>query len=262
MGASPSSPTKPEPCTRRIREELHQLWVNPPASCRPGSSPVTDILHWEVVIDGPDGTPYAGGTFPVDVQFTNDHPMKPPKMTFKTKVYHPNINSEGQVVLDIFHDNWSPALTIEKLLLSIVSVLHDPMLDRPVNAHIARLYKTDIKLYEKKARAWTRRYASTPAASYYPEKGDDNWEEYCDAIAAHKAKLEEEEKCREAGDRIRAAAAAARRSNKVASPREMGVNFVVWRTVAFPFLQGLRSVALICVAVMIVFSCYLVIFGC
>ncbi|CAO2040897.1 unnamed protein product [Urochloa humidicola] len=164
MGASPSSPTKPEPCTRRIREELHQLWVNPPASCRPGSSPVTDILHWEVVIDGPDGTPYAGGTFPVDVQFTNDHPMKPPKMTFKTKVYHPNINSEGQVVLDIFHDNWSPALTIEKLLLSIVSVLHDPMLDRPVNAHIARLYKTDIKLYEKKARAWTRRYASTPAS--------------------------------------------------------------------------------------------------
>lgn len=43
------------------------------------------------------------------------------------------------MVLDIFREKWSPALTIEKLLLSIVSVLHDPMLDHPINGHIARL---------------------------------------------------------------------------------------------------------------------------
>ncbi|CAL5019285.1 unnamed protein product [Urochloa decumbens] len=186
MGASPSSPTKTESCKRRIRKGLHRLWVDPPAFCRPGASPVTDLFHWEVIIDGPDGTPYAGGTFPVDVQFADDHPFKPPKICFKTKVYHPNIDSEGEMVLDIFHDEWSPALTIEMLLLSIVSVLYDPMLDHPVNDHIARLYKTDIKMYERKARKWTRRYASAPVASYYPEKGDENWEDYCDAIAAHK----------------------------------------------------------------------------
>ncbi|CAN6280161.1 unnamed protein product [Urochloa humidicola] len=237
MGASPSSPAKTEPCKRRIRKELHRLWVDPPAFCRPGASPVTDLFHWEVVIDGPDGTPYAGGTFPVDVQFTDVHPFRPPKICFKRKVYHPNINSEGQMVLDIFHDKWSPALGIEKLLLSIVSVLYDPMLDRPINGDIARLYETDIKLYEKKARAWTRRYASTPVASYYPEKGDENWEDYCDAIAAHNAELEKKERRREADNRL--GAAAARRSNKVTSPREKGLNFLWRRTVTF--LQGRRD---------------------
>ncbi|OEL36872.1 Ubiquitin-conjugating enzyme E2 11 [Dichanthelium oligosanthes] len=231
MGAAPSSPTKTEkdPC-KRIRKELHRLWVDPPAFCRPGASPVTDLLHWEAVIDGPEDSPYAGGTFPVDVEFTSDHPVKPPNITFKTKVYHPNINSEGQMVLDIFKENWSPAMTIEKLLLSMVSVLFHPMLDHPVNSTIARLYTTDVELYEKKARAWTRRYASTPVISYYPQKGDENWDDYCDAIAHHNAELEKEERRREAERLRRAAAAASSACHKV---RGNGLKLLWKRTVTF-----------------------------
>jgi hypothetical protein len=83
----------------------------------------------------------------------------------RAQVYHPNIDSEGRMVLNIFQKKWSPVLTIEKLLLSIVSVLYDPMLNRPINGHSARQYKRDVKLYERTARAWTRSYASTPVAS-------------------------------------------------------------------------------------------------
>uniref|UniRef100_I1P3Q1 UBC core domain-containing protein n=1 Tax=Oryza glaberrima TaxID=4538 RepID=I1P3Q1_ORYGL len=71
---------------RRISRELEDLWLDPPAYCRPGPEPVTDLLHWEVIIDGPPGTPYAGGTFPVDVWYPNEYPFQPPKLTFKTKV--------------------------------------------------------------------------------------------------------------------------------------------------------------------------------
>ena len=71
---------------RRIRKELELLWIDRPAFCRPGPAPVTDLFHWEVVIDGPDGSPYAGGTFPVDVAIPKKYPMKPIKLTFKTKV--------------------------------------------------------------------------------------------------------------------------------------------------------------------------------
>jgi len=80
-----------EPLRRRIRRELRMIWLDPPAFCRPGASPVTDLLHWEVVIDGPDGSPYAGGTFPVDINFVGNYPFKPPKITFKTKVRTPTI---------------------------------------------------------------------------------------------------------------------------------------------------------------------------
>jgi ubiquitin-protein ligase len=71
---------------KRVRKELSVLWVDPPAFCRPGASPMTDPYHFEVIIDGPAGSPYAGGTFPLDVVLPEDYPFKPIKLTFKTKV--------------------------------------------------------------------------------------------------------------------------------------------------------------------------------
>jgi ubiquitin-protein ligase len=55
---------------KRIRKELSELWTDPPAFCRLGASPVADPYHFEVIIDGPAGSPYAGGTFLLDVVIT------------------------------------------------------------------------------------------------------------------------------------------------------------------------------------------------
>ncbi|CAA0820347.1 ELMO/CED-12 family protein [Striga hermonthica] len=115
-----------------------------------------DMFHWQATIMGPQDSPYAGGVFLVTIHFPPDYPFKPPKVAFRTKVFHPNINSNGSICLDILKEQWSPALTISKVLLSICSLLTDPNPDDPLVPEIAHMYKTDRTKYEQTARSWTQ----------------------------------------------------------------------------------------------------------
>ena len=138
--------------------ELVDLGKDPPANCSAG--PVgDDMFHWQATIMGPDDSPYAGGVFFLDIHFPADYPFKPPKVHFTTRIYHCNINSNGGICLDILKDQWSPALTISKVLLSICSLLTDPNPDDPLVPDIAQLLKTDRARHDSTAREWTSKYA-------------------------------------------------------------------------------------------------------
>ena len=138
--------------------ELVDLGKDPPANCSAG--PVgDDMFHWQATIMGPDDSPYAGGVFFLDIHFPADYPFKPPKVHFTTRIYHCNINSNGGICLDILKDQWSPALTISKVLLSICSLLTDPNPDDPLVPDIAQLLKTDKARHDSTAREWTSKYA-------------------------------------------------------------------------------------------------------
>merc|ERR1719458_611695 len=106
---------------KRINKELQDLGRDPPAQCSAG--PVgEDLFHWQATIMGPPDSPYQGGVFFLTIHFPTDYPFKPPKVAFTTRIYHPNINSNGSICLDILRSQWSPALTISKVLLSLCSV--------------------------------------------------------------------------------------------------------------------------------------------
>src|SRR3984885_17458 len=133
------------------------------------------VYHWQATIMGPPDSPFQGGVFFLAIHFPTDYPFKPPKVNFTTRIYHPNINSNGSICLDILRDQWSPALTISKgaeilrnphdamltllVLLSICSMLTDPNPDDPLVPEIAHVYKTDRARYEATAREWTRKFA-------------------------------------------------------------------------------------------------------
>lgn len=144
---------------KRITKELQDLGKDPPALCSAG--PVgDDMFHWQATIMGPSDSAYQSGVFFLTIHFPTDYPFKPPKVNFTTKIYHPNINNNGSICLDILRSQWSPALTISKVLLSICSLLTDPNPDDPLVPDIARLYKTDKKKYIELARDWTKKYAT------------------------------------------------------------------------------------------------------
>jgi ubiquitin-conjugating enzyme E2 D/E len=145
--------------SQRINKELENLTKDPPANCSAG--PIgDDIFHWQATLMGPSDSPYEGGVFFMDINFPEDYPYKAPRVSFSTKIYHPNINSSGGICLDILKDQWSPALTISKVLISICSLLDDPNPDDPLEPAIADLYKRDRSEYFLKAKTYTLQFAS------------------------------------------------------------------------------------------------------
>jgi ubiquitin-conjugating enzyme E2 D/E len=143
---------------RRLQKELSEIQKDTPANCSAGPTN-SDLFNWEATIIGPTETPYEGGIFNLKILFPADYPFKPPKITFETKIYHPNINANGGICLDILKDQWSPALNITKVLLSICSLLDEPNPDDPLMPEIAQLFKTNKAEFTRLAREHTLKYA-------------------------------------------------------------------------------------------------------
>lgn len=144
---------------KRITKELQDIQRDPPSSCSAG--PVGDDAYcWQATITGPEDSPYEGGLFFLNIIFPADYPFKPPKVSFKTRIYHPNINGNGIICLDILREQWSPALTIAKVLLSISSLLDKPNPDDPLVPEAAHLYKGNRAEYNRMAQLWTSKFAS------------------------------------------------------------------------------------------------------
>lgn len=96
-----------------------------------------DLYHWKGFVFGPTETPYENFKFFVELLFTPEFPMKAPTIKFVTPIYHPNISEKGEVCLNILRappaGNWSPALSVSKVLLSVHNLLSDPNGKDPLN---------------------------------------------------------------------------------------------------------------------------------
>lgn len=144
---------------RRINKELLEIQKEqiPGVSAGPARD---SLFEWDATIIGPEGTPYHNGLFTLKIHFPSEYPFRPPNITFQTKIYHPNISQNGSICLDILKKEWSPALSISKVLLSICSLLNDPNPNDPLVPEAANLYKSNIELYNQTAKNWTLKYAT------------------------------------------------------------------------------------------------------
>jgi ubiquitin-conjugating enzyme E2 D/E len=144
---------------RRLAKELEAIKKDPPTSCSAGLVN-DDLFHWTATIIGPDDTPYEGGTFRLDVRFPPNYPFEPPKIKFITKIYHPNIDSNGNICIDILKDKWSPVLFLSAVLISLCSLLNEPNPNDPLVPEIAIQFRSDKSLFVQMAKMFTLRFAN------------------------------------------------------------------------------------------------------
>lgn len=167
---------------KRITKELEDVRKDSLSGVGISSVNEDDLSHLKGTFEGPPGTPYEGGLFEVDIKIPDEYPFKPPLMKFDTKVYHPNISSQtGAICLDILKDAWTPILTLKSSLISLQSLLQDPVPTDPQDAQVAKVYMEDPKKFAETAANWTRIYA--PNDNYKPTKSAGDYHEFTEHAA-------------------------------------------------------------------------------
>ncbi|KAN0063022.1 ubiquitin conjugating enzyme Ubc7/UbcP3 [Thecaphora frezii] len=148
---------------KRLTIEYKQLSTDP-NSLFPAVGPVSEdnYLEWEALVPGPDGTPFEGGVFAARLSFPPSYPLEPPTMRFDPPIFHPNVYADGLVCISILHapgddpnmyesssERWSPVQSIEKILLSVLSMLAEPNVESGANIDACKMYRDDREGYEK-----------------------------------------------------------------------------------------------------------------
>lgn len=105
---------------------------------------------------------YHGGYFKAQMKFPVDFPFSPPTFRFTPSIYHPNVYKDGRLCISILHqggdptseepdaETWSPAQTVESVLISIVSLLEDPNPSSPANIDAAVDWRKRPDVYKEK----------------------------------------------------------------------------------------------------------------
>ncbi|RIA84061.1 ubiquitin-conjugating enzyme/RWD-like protein, partial [Glomus cerebriforme] len=150
---------------KRLLTEYKELTLNAPEGITAGPVSEDSFFEWEALIAGPEGTPYEGGIFSAVLKFPTDYPLSPPTMKFTCEMFHPNIYPDGMVCISILHppgddpnmyesssERWSPVQSVEKILLSVVSMLAEPNDESGANIEACKIWRSNREEFNKIVR--------------------------------------------------------------------------------------------------------------
>uniref|UniRef100_A0A023F9P6 Ubiquitin-conjugating enzyme E2-18 kDa n=1 Tax=Triatoma infestans TaxID=30076 RepID=A0A023F9P6_TRIIF len=143
---------------RRLQKELNDIMGAGMKSFRDIRVDENNMFLWRGLIV-PENPPFNKGAFKIEIQFPNEYPFKPPRIRFKTKIYHPNIDEKGQVCLPIIGEKWKPATKTEQVIQSLIALVNDPEPDHPLRADLAEEYAKDKAKFMKNADDYTKKHS-------------------------------------------------------------------------------------------------------
>ncbi|ELW64754.1 Ubiquitin-conjugating enzyme E2 S [Tupaia chinensis] len=139
---------------RLVYKEVTTLTADPPDGIKvfPNEEDLTDL---QVTIEGPEGTPYAGGLFRMKLLLGKDFPASPPKGYFLTKIFHPNVGANGEICVNVLKRDWTAELGLRHVLLTIKCLLIHPNPESALNEEAGRLLLENYEEYAARARLLT-----------------------------------------------------------------------------------------------------------
>ena len=154
---------------KRLLKEYQQISRDPPPGILAGPISEDNLFTWECLLEGPSDTPYENGVFPDMLTFPKDYPLSPPTLKFDPPLLHPNIYADGTVCISILHppgedpnqyerpeERWSPVQSIEKILLSVMSMLAEPNPESGANIDACKLWRDNREEYNRQIRQHVR----------------------------------------------------------------------------------------------------------
>lgn len=154
---------------RRLMAEYKQLVKDGPQGITAGPRDEKNLLEWNFILEGPPDTPYEDGLLPGRLTFPRDYPLQPPVMRFTCTMFHPNVYKDGTVCISILHppepdktgyeelsERWSPVQTVEKILVSVLSMLAEPNDESGANIDACKMWRENRKEYNRTVRRHVR----------------------------------------------------------------------------------------------------------
>ncbi|KAF5383946.1 hypothetical protein D9757_007377 [Collybiopsis confluens] len=157
---------------RRLMREISELKRSPPEGIRiQDNDDDSNMLDVVGIIQGPEGTPYAGGYFRVKFLFTPEFPASPPKCTLLTKIFHPNVSSSGEICVNTLKRDWKSTYGIEHILVTVKCLLIYPNPESALDEEAGKLLLEDYDAYASRAKLITGVHA-TPRGGKRPTEFD------------------------------------------------------------------------------------------
>lgn len=139
---------------KQLAKELKNLDETPPEGIKVG----VDDDNFSTIyadIDGPAGTPYENGVFRMKLILSHDFPHTPPKGYFLTKIFHPNIATNGEICVNALKRDWNPSLGLRHVLMVIRCLLIEPFPESALNEQAGKMLLENYDEYARHARIYT-----------------------------------------------------------------------------------------------------------
>lgn len=115
----------------------------------------SDITKFEIVIEPNEG-PYVGGTFAFKGHFPADYPMSPPKVRCAQKVFHPNLDYDGNICLSILRESWTPVQTLSSVAEGLLFLMQYPNDEDPLDVTAGELMRENYTRFTQVIRETMR----------------------------------------------------------------------------------------------------------